>query len=204
MKFITFEGCDFCGKSTQVKLLGEFLKNKQKKVFITREPGGSDFGEQIRDLLLSNKYITDPLIEYLLLAAARKDHVDNVIKKKLQEDYYVISDRFYDSSLCYQGHYKNLNFKIIEEIKNITIGQFQPNITFIINISNDELKKRITMKRIGNNVYDKKELKFYKTIRDGYLKIAKDNPERIFLIDGDRGIADVQKEINRIVQREIL
>ena len=164
MKFITFEGCDCCGKSTQVELLKEFFESERKKVFVTREPGGSDFGEVIRNLLLSYKEIDDPLIEYLLLAAARKDHVDNIIRKRLQEGYYVISDRFYDSSLCYQGHYKNLNFKIIEGIKNITIGQFQPNITFIINISNDELKKRITMKRIGNNVYDKKELKFYKLL----------------------------------------
>ncbi len=204
MKFITFEGCDFCGKSTQVKLLKEFFESKQKKVFITREPGGSDFAEQVRNLLLSNKEITDPLIEYLLLAAARKDHVDTVIKKKLQEGYYVISDRFYDSSLCYQGYYKNLDVKVIERIKNITINQFQPDITFIINISISELKKRIAMKRTEYNLYDKKGIKFHQIIRNGYLEIAEDNAERIILIDGDKAITEVQEEIIRIVQEKIL
>ena len=204
MKFITFEGCDFCGKSTQVKLLRQFLKDKQKKVFITREPGGSHFGEQIRNLLLSSKEITNPLIEYLLLAAARKDHVDTIIKKKLNEGYYVISDRFYDSSLCYQGYYKNLDFKILENIKNMTIGQFQPDITFVINISDNELKKRIAVKRMENNIYDAKDIKFHQTIRDGYLKIAKNNPQRICLIDGDKKIIEVQEEISTVIQQRIL
>ena len=204
MKFITFEGCDFCGKSTQVTLLKQFLENRQKKVFITREPGGSHFAERVRHLLLSDKEITDPLIEYLLIAAARKDHVDTIIRKKLQKGYYVISDRFYDSSVCYQGYYKNLDLEILENIKNITIGQFQPDVTFIINISTDELKKRIAIKRMGNNIYDAKDIKFHQTIRDGYLKIAKDNPQRVILINGDKEITEIQKEINNVIQQKIL
>ena len=204
MKFITFEGCDFCGKSTQVTLLKQFLESKGKKVFTTREPGGSHFAEQVRHLLLSNKEVNDPLVEYLLLAAARKDHVDTIIRKKLREGYYVISDRFYDSSVCYQGYYKSLDLEILENIKDITIGQFQPDITFVINISTDELKKRIVMKRMGNNIYDAKNIKFYQTIRDGYLKIAKDNPQRVVLVNGDKNITEVQKEINNVIQQKIL
>lgn len=141
MKFITFEGCDFCGKSTQVVLLKEFFQSEQRKVLTTREPGGSDFAEEIRGLLLSKHGVTDPLVEYLLLAAARKDHVDSVIKKRLDEGYYVISDRFYDSSLCYQGYYKNLDLKILEYIKSISIDKFEPDLTFVIDISIDEIQK---------------------------------------------------------------
>lgn len=204
MKFITLEGCDFCGKSTQIQLLKEYFETNNKKVFLTREPGGNDIGEKIRKLILSSEEITDPLIEYLLIAAARKDHVDNLIKNKLQQGYYVLSDRFYDSSICYQGYYKNLDIGILDTIKKLTIGTFEPDLTFLIDITEKEIKKRMKIKRVGNNIYDNKTQDFYKVIRSGYLKIAHNNLSRIFIIDGNKKIADVYTQIIEIIKARIL
>ena len=204
MKFITFEGCEFCGKSTQVKLLEEFFKSSQRNVFITREPGGTSFAEKIRALLLSSEEVTDSLVEYLLFAAARKDHVDTVIKQKLQQGYHVISDRFYDSSLCYQGYYKKLSFDILEEIRRMTIGDFKPDLTFLIDISIDQIEKRSAIKRAETNVYDKKDAKFHQIIKNGYLEIAKNNPQRIIVINGNKEVHEVHSEIIQIIKERIL
>ena len=204
MKFITFEGCDFCGKSTQIQLLKEYFKTNNKKVFLTREPGGTDLGEKIRELVLSSQEIIDPLTEYMLIAAARKDHVDNLIKTKLKDGYYVISDRFYDSSVCYQGYYKNLDINVLESIKELTIGKFEPDLTFLINIPVEEVENRMAKKRECNNVYDAKPQDFYKTIISGYLKIAHNNSNRIFIIDGNRKIEDVNAQIIKFIKEKIL
>jgi dTMP kinase len=204
MRFITFEGCEFCGKSTQAKLLKEFFENHQQNVVLTREPGGTNFAEKVRELLLSSDEITDPLVEYLLFAAARKDHVATVIKKNLQQGHYVISDRFYDSSLCYQGYYKKLDFKILEELRLMTIGQFEPDITFLIDISINEIKKRAAIKRAESNAYDKKGFEFHEIIKNGYLEIAKRNPKRIVVINGDKEISAVHDEIIQIIRNKIL
>ncbi|MBY0580273.1 MAG: dTMP kinase [Rickettsiales bacterium] len=204
MKFITFEGCDFCGKSTQIQLLKEHFEINNQKVFLTREPGGTEFAEKIRELILSFKEIKDPLTEYLLISAARKDHVDNLIKKKLQQGYYVLSDRFYDSSICYQGYYKGLDANILKTIKELIIGEFEPDLTFLIDIPEDEIEKRMCTKRATNNIYDTKPKDFYKIIRSGYLKIAHENNDRVFIIDGNKKIADVNAQIIKIIKEKIL
>ncbi|MFQ3307731.1 MAG: dTMP kinase [Candidatus Midichloriaceae bacterium] len=203
MKFITFEGCDFSGKSTQIKLLKLFFEQQGKKLFVTREPGGSKLSEQIRNLILSDN-INDPLTEYLLLAAARKDHVDNVIKKNIKNNHYVISDRFYDSSICYQGYYKKLDINLIETIKQITIGDFQPDLTFLIDVSLNEIKKRILENNRDVNFYDSKNMDFYKTIKEGYLKIAQENKDRIIVIDGNKSTDEIHKEIITVLTKKIL
>jgi dTMP kinase len=204
MKFITFEGCDFCGKSTQIQLLKEYFEINNKKVFLTREPGGTELAEKIRELILSFKEIKDPLTEYLLISAARKDHVDTLIKKKLHQGYYVLSDRFYDSSICYQGHYKGLDANILKTIKELTIGKFEPYLTFLIDIPEHEIEKRMQTKRVNNNIYDIKPKNFYKIIRSGYLDIARRSNDRIFVIDGNKKIADVNAQIIKIIKEKIL
>ena len=185
-------------------MLKEYFEINNKKVFLTREPGGTIVAEKIRELILSSKGITDPLTEYLLIAAARKDHVDNLIKKKIQQGYYVLSDRFYDSSICYQGYYKNLDINVLETIKELTIGKFEPDLTFLIDIPEEEIEKRMTIKRTGNNIYDRKPKDFYKIIRSGYLKIAHNNINRIFIIDGNKKTEDVNAQIIKIAKEKIL
>ena len=173
-------------------------------MFLTREPGGTELAEKIRELILSFKEIKDPLTEYLLISAARKDHVDNLIKKKLQQGYYVLSDRFYDSSICYQGYYKGLDANILKTIKELIIGAFEPDLTFLIDIPEDEIEKRMCTKRVNNNIYDTKPKDFYKIIRSGYLKIAHENNDRVFIIDGNKKIADVNAQIIKIIKEKIL
>ena len=203
MKFITFEGCDFSGKSTQIKLLKQYFEINKKKVFLTREPGGTKFAEKVRSLLLSDKEILDPIIEYLLLSAARRDHVKHLIKKKMGQGCYVLSDRFYDSSLCYQGCYKNLDNAVLEVIRYITIDIFQPDLTFLIDISENEILKRASKKREGGNFYDIKSQKFYRIIRQGYLAIANNNPKRVVIIDGNQNILNVARQINKVINRKV-
>jgi len=130
--------------------------------------------------------------------------VATVIKKNLQQGHYVISDRFYDSSLCYQGYYKKLDFKILEELRFMTIGQFEPDITFLIDISINEIKKRAAIKRAESNAYDKKGFEFHEIIKNGYLEIAKRNPKRIVVINGDKEISAVHDEIIQIIRNKIL
>lgn len=202
MHFITFEGCDFSGKSTQIKLLQEYLESNNEKVCITREPGGTILAERIRELLLSHNEISDPFIEYLLISAARKNHVDNLIKPKLKEGYYVISDRFYDSSICYQGYYKNLDINVLKTIKELTVDKFEPDLTFLIDVSVDEILKRKNIKRAESNIYDNKNQEFYQKIKASYLDIANKNPHRIFVINGNKKTGDINKEIIKIFTKK--
>ena len=203
MTFITFEGCDFCGKSTQIHLLKEYFKIRKKKVCVTREPGGTNLAEKIRKILLSYEEISDPLIEYLLLTAGRRDHVNRLIKKKLELGYYVLSDRFYDSSLCYQGYYKKLNCQTLQLINDIAISTFKPNITFLIDVNESEIESRMLTKEKVKNCYDIKTQNFYKEIRKGYLKIAYNNPYRINIIDGNQSIENVNNQIIKIIKQKL-
>ena len=199
MIFITFEGCDFCGKSTQVKLLIEYFKKNKKKVFLTREPGGTKFAEKIRELLLSFTEIEDPFTEYLLISAARKNHRNHLSQLKFKKKYYTISDRFFDSSLCYQGYYKGLDINILHAIKELIIYKFEPQLTFLIDISENEIKKRMKEKK-NSNIYDIKSKNFYKIIRKGYLKIAYNNKKRIFILDGNQDIHEINNQIIDLIK----
>lgn len=191
--FVCFEGCDFSGKSTQISLLISYLKKLSIPVYSTREPGGSRFAERIRSLLLKEGKIMNPMIEYLLLAAARKDHVDNVIRKYLSYNYFVVSDRFYLSSLCYQGFYKNLDINFIKMLKLYTIGNFEPDITIILNISRDVLIKRIR-KRSSKMNYDLNNIDFHCCINKYYQKIAS-RSNKFIIIDADKSVDSIHSDI---------
>jgi len=204
MKFISFEGCDYAGKSTQIKLLAKYLVNMGKKVYLTREPGGSNFAENIRSFIL-NKEIKDPLVEYLLLAAARKDHVDEVIQPFLKKSYFVLSDRFTDSSLCYQGYNKGLSIKTINYIKRLTIAHFEPDITVLLTISKNTLIRRINQKRSNHNIYDQKPYQFYLSIQKFFMRIATQYNERFITIANNSDEDTVHNKIKKILlQRKIL
>lgn len=204
MKFISFEGCDYSGKSTQIKLLARYLINIGKEVYLTREPGGSKFAEGIRSFLL-NKEITDPLIEYLLLAAARKDHVDKVIQPYLKKSCFVLSDRFTDSSLCYQGYNKGLSIKTINFIKKLTIASFQPDVTILLTVSKNTLINRMNQIRCNHNIYDQKDCKFYLSIQKIFIKIASQYTKRFVTIANNDNKYLVHNVIKKILfQRKIL
>lgn len=202
--FITFEGGEGCGKSTQVHLLAEKLKTEGKLVHLTREPGGSEIAEKIRGLLKSSSK-TDSITELLLMFAARREHFVKKIFPLLQQGYMVISDRFYDSSIVYQGILKKVSIEQIMYLKNMTIGDFEPDLTIILDISSDEAKKRVTARKLPFDTYDCMSEQEYDLIRKGFKKIADIFSFRTILINatGNESIVftKVQKAMKKFLYR---
>ena len=193
-KFITFEGIEGSGKSTQVKKLHEFFGQKNIDAVLTREPGGTKAGEQIRAILIDEKIEKlSAKSELFLNFAARIEHVEKLIKPALAEGKTVVCDRFFDSTFAYQGSAFGLDFSLIENIKNIAIGDFEPDITFLIDVPVDIAFARIAT-RPDNNRYEKLGIEFHQKVRDGFLLLAKKNP-RIKIIDGTKNPQEVFSQI---------
>ena len=193
-QFISFEGIEGCGKSTQAKKLYEYFLSKQIDCLLTREPGGSLAGEKIREILLNeNIEKLSAKTELLLNFSARIEHVEKVIKPALKSGKIVICDRFVDSTFAYQGSAMGLSFEVIEQIQKIAIGEFLPDITFLIDVSVDIAFARIK-DRSTNNRYEKLGRDFHQRTRDGFLEIAAKN-NRIKIIDGTKSVAEIAKII---------
>lgn len=193
--FITFEGGEGAGKSTQIKLLAEYLGKLGFNVLITREPGGTALAEKIRTLLLGTGEIRDAMIEFLLLTAARKDHIESLIEPELHNDKVVICDRFMDSTLVYQCMVKGLDRKLVEEINSAVIGYFKPLITFLIDIQPEIGIARLARRAQTLSHYDAQNVQFHNKIRQGFLALAQEESGRIKVIDGNRTQASVHEEI---------
>jgi len=197
-KFITFEGIEGSGKSTQAKKLHEFFLAKNVESILTREPGGTFASERIREILIDEKIEKlEAKTELFLNFAARLEHVEKLIKPALAQEKIVISDRFFDSTYAYQGSAFGLDEKIIDEVKKMTIGDFAPDITFLIDVPVEIAFERIT-NRSDNNRYEKLGLDFHQKVREGFLQLAKKNP-RIRLIDGTKNQQQIFTEITQIL-----
>jgi dTMP kinase len=200
--FITFEGIDFCGKSTQIRLLEEYLLSNKKKVQVIREPGGTEISEKIRHMLLdkenSRMYMQT---EFLLFSASRAQLVREKIRPYLDEGFYVISDRFHDSSTAYQGYGRGLPVEVILAISSLAIGDTVPDLTFIIDIPVDVAEQRKQRKfkkhldRIENSDRD-----FYNRVRDGYLELAK-KESRIKVLNGEEKIKSIHKKVVKEIEK---
>lgn len=191
MKFITFEGCDASGKSTQANILYQHIKLLGFPVIITKEPGGTPLADKIRNIILSNE-VEDSLTELLLLSAARRDHALS-IKNKLKEGFYVISDRFIDSSIAYQCYAKGLDPSIAEQLIKLSTDGLTPDITILLDTDISTLKSRINSKH--KNFYDDKNAEFFNKVRDGFISVAKNNPNRIKIVDASMEIKLVSQEV---------
>lgn len=195
MKFISFEGIEGCGKSTQAKKLHEFFSQNS---ILTREPGGTKAGEKIREILIDEKIEKlEAKTELFLNFAARLEHVEKLIKPALAAGKIVISDRFFDSTYAYQGNAFGLDEKLIDEVRKMAIGNFVPDITFLIDVPVEVAFARIEG-REGNNRYEKLGLDFHQKVRDGFLNLAKKNP-RIKIIDGTKFPEEIFAEITKIL-----
>ncbi len=197
MPFISIEGCDGSGKTTQAKILQQNLISRGLEVVLTKEPGGSPFGDIIRSILLSNE-ITDSMTEFLLLSAARRDHVLE-INKNLEVGRWVITDRFSDSSIAYQGYAKGLEIEKIDLITQMITEGLMPDLTILLDVSLDVMKERMASSDKHTSFYDMKGIDFHQKIKNGFLEIAKKYPERIVIVDSDGSIEDVSKKILEIV-----
>jgi len=200
--FITFEGLDFCGKSTQVKLLQKYFEEKDKSVKLIREPGGVKISEIIRDILLDNN--NDEMFfetELLLFSASRAQLVRETILPYLRKGDIVLSDRFHDSSIAYQGYGRGIDPKFVINLQNFTIGSAIPDLTFFIDISIEEVLKR--KGNVANSELDRIEvsqIEFYEKVRQGY-KILTSNDNRFFVLDGSMSIKKLHdKIVNKVEQ----
>lgn len=194
--FITFEGIDFCGKTTQVKLLKNFLESQNKIVKIIREPGGTEISEKIREILLNKDYLNMCYqSEVFLFSASRAQLVREKIIPFLLNDYYVISDRFHDSTIAYQGYGRGIPLEIIEHINQLAIGDTIPDITFFLDIPieiADERKRQNSLLELDRMEISQSE--FFQKVRDGYFKIA-EKEKRFRVIDGTLSIDLIHNKI---------
>ncbi|MCL4149100.1 UNVERIFIED_CONTAM: hypothetical protein GTU68_060970 [Idotea baltica] len=194
-QFITFEGGEGSGKSTQARKLYEYLSSNGIKSYLTREPGGTELAEKLRnEILLKDEGVDDPLTEFMIISAARRDHVEKIIKPKLKEGIIVICDRFYDSSLAYQSYYKGLSAKIMDKVYKISLGDFQPDLTFFLDIDIQSANNRVDI-RGKQNHYDDKGQEFNKVVLKAFRDIAAKNSPRIIKINADQEIEKVFVDI---------
>ncbi len=199
--FITFEGIDFCGKSTQVDRLKKFLLKQKKKVEVIREPGGTFISEKVRSILLDkNHHSMFEETEILLFSASRAQLVREKIRPYLEKGYYVISDRFYDSTTAYQGYGRGISLEAVKQINNLAVGNTIPDLTFFIDIPFEEAVMRGRQK--SNSQLDRIEVsgeEFFNRVRAGYLQLAFEE-KRFRIIDGTLNI----QEIHNKVKEEII
>jgi len=194
--FISFEGIDFSGKSTQLELLKDYLVDHNKKVEILREPGGTEISEKIRRILLDNK--NEEMVaeaELFLFSASRAQLVREKILPYLEKGIYVITDRFHDSSTAYQGYGRGIPLEVVNKIHQLAIGETIPDLTFFIDIpvgiANERRKKKTKIKLDRIEIADSE---FYNRVRNGYLEIAR-KEERFKVIDGTQTIETIQNQI---------
>ena len=194
--FITFEGGEGAGKTTQIKRLAEFIPG----AIVTREPGGTPEAEAIRDTFVKNKGQNwPPEAAVLLMFAARVVHTENLIRPALLSGKTVISDRYTDSTRAYQGYAGNLSLEKIEKVKELSIGDFEPDLTFIFDID-PAIGLARARKRVGqSNTFEDKDLSFHQKLRDGYLAIAAKYSDRCVVINAANDADTVAKEIQTIV-----
>jgi dTMP kinase len=187
-RFISFEGGEGSGKSTQIRILAERLDAAKLRAIVTREPGGSPGAEIIRHLLLSGMgKLLGPEAETLLFAAARDDHVRTVIKPALSQGVWVLSDRFSDSTRAYQGRLGKVAPEIMNAMERVTIGNLKPDLTFILDVPVEVGMQRAGARR-GSGAPDRfeaEDVKFHQQLRDAYRQIAADEPKRCVLIDAN-------------------
>ena len=201
--FITFEGIDGCGKSTQIAKLSEFIKENSGDLILVREPGGTAVGEKIRGVLLDKKNDgMDPVCELLLFEAARAQIVSEVIRPALAEGRIVISDRFFDSTFAYQGYARELGEDMVEMLNSTATSGLEPDITFLLDIDPKEALVRRGQRGGETDRMEALGTSFQAKVRDGYLKLAAKS-DRVVRIDASRDRDVIFEEIRGIVTDEL-
>mgnify|MGYP001481603993 CR=1 FL=1 len=202
--FITFEGIDLSGKSTQAKLLYNYLKKRGKKVILVREPGGTKISEKIRDILLDKNHSgMFSLTEFLLFSASRQQLTEEVIKPHLRKGYFVICDRYYDSSTAYQGYGGQVELKTILSINKTAANGLKPDLTFFIDIDMKESAARRKAAGKSKDRMEQKKLNYFNKVIGGYRELALREKKRFRRIDGRKPVSDIQKEILNIIDRKV-
>ena len=207
--FITFEGIEGCGKSTQIKRLANRLDDLKFNTSTIREPGGTDVGEAIREIV-KHPPGSSPLsawTELLLMNASRAQLIKQIIQPALKKGHTVLCDRFYDSTLAYQGYGRQLELEKVHQAIELAIGKTKPNLTFLLDIpietSTERVKQRQLSSNETNDQFDRSGELFFKRVLDGFKVLAEAEPNRFRVINGNRAPDDVSNEIWQIVKEKI-
>ena len=207
-KFITFEGGEGCGKSTQMQLLARYLRRQGLNTVETKEPGGTQEGQILRQLLVTgDKDKFDPIAEVLLYYADRRNHLTKVVWPALQENQWVLSDRYADSTEAYQyyGYDRRINYQTLQDLYQIVAGDFKPDLTFILDIEPEVGMRRSLQKAEGMKVkelrFESRQMEFHHNLRRGFLEIARREPNRCVVLNADTNIDDLHQQIVEVVTK---
>ena len=203
-RFITFEGIDGSGKSTQLSLLADELRRRDHDVVTTREPGGTPLGTRLRRALLDIDEQIDPLAELLLYAADRAQHVRTLIRPALDANKIVLSDRYADATLAYQGAGRALPAETIEQVIRLATDDLKPDLTLVFDLDITHARARLAARRAGNDRrggdrLDNESAAFHRRVRDAYRRIADREPARVRLVDASSSIEEMHAEVMRLV-----
>ena len=196
--FITFEGGDGCGKTTQIKLIDEYLRNKGYKTLLTREPGSKGLGVKLREILLNYDGEVSPTCESFLFLADRAQHVDCIIKPALEEGTIVLCDRHTDSTVAYQGYGRGLDLEQIYKLNNIATSGLKPDLTVVLDVDVETSQARVGKEK---DRMESAGIEFFERVRKGFLEIAKQEPSRVKVIDSTQSIEDIHKQVVELIQK---
>lgn len=202
--FITLEGPEGSGKSSQIQLLAEYLTEKGFTVVTTREPGGTRIGDEIRACVhnVKNQEMT-PVAEMLLYSASRAQLVEELIRPSLADGHIVLCDRFYDSTIAYQGYGRGLNIDDLRTITQIATGGLQPDLTLLLDIDVEHGLARRTGGGLEMNRLDLEAVTFHQRVRDGYHQLAQQEPSRWIIIDANQSIDAVQSDLRQVIDMQL-
>ncbi len=195
-KFITFEGVDGAGKSTHLEWFAERIRSRGHEVLVTREPGGTPLGERLREILLSEAMHAET--EALLMFAARREHVEQVIRPALQRGSWVISDRFSDASFAYQGGGRGVATEKLEQLERWVHADLQPDLTLLFDIPVEVARQRLS-NNISLDRFEQEQQSFFERVREAYLQRYRKHPQRFALIDAARTPDEVKEFLNTII-----
>ena len=205
--FITFEGVEGSGKTTQIRRLKTYLNRKGIPCIVTREPGGTSISDQVRKILLNpNHKDLDPLAELFLYEAARAQHIKEFIKPLLRKKGVILCDRFADASIAYQGCGRRLGVRVVERLNRMATGGLRPDVTFLLDCPTDvglkrAIRRNEVLKQEKEGRFEREKIQFHNRVRKGYLALAGKEPRRVKVIDTRKGEDKVFEEIRRIIDK---
>lgn len=199
--FVTLEGPEGAGKTTQLKLLSKLLESLGHKHIVTRDPGGTALGKQIRRILLNPETTVEPVTELLLYEADRAQHVQEIIIPALKQGSIVLCDRYTDSTLAYQGYGRGLSLALINQLNEIATGGLKPSLTILFDIASEEGLARLHPS--GHDRLEREAIEFHQKVRQGYLQLASQEPHRWLTLDASRPFSLVQEDLRKLLYERL-